>query len=171
MKCCRLRSVQGQGGDCRLQWSGRAPEDWNISCGFSTLVEVWAGGEVEKGRWGMSYEDCVCGQGKREARLCQAREDLGHREMVGQVSPENPGRQVAAVSSSFIQRVFVESLLWISHCFLCQEIAVMGKETKFPFFWFLPSEVGSQEEMMDEKRNYIFSQTQVCLFTIQKSII
>ena len=47
----------------------------------------------------------------------------------------------------------------------------MGKETKFPFFWFLPSEVGSQEEMMDEKRNYIFSQTQVCLFTIQKSII
>lgn len=42
-----------------LYYNGQG-EDWKISCGFSRLVEVWAGGEVEKGRWRMSYEDCVC---------------------------------------------------------------------------------------------------------------
>lgn len=54
-----LCKVSGQ-GDFRLEWSGGAPEDNRISHGFPSLVEVWAGGEAEEGRWRTSNKECMC---------------------------------------------------------------------------------------------------------------
>lgn len=51
--------------------------------------------------------------------------------MADQVSPENPGREVAVVSS-FIQQVFVESLLWISQFGMLRNSSD-GKRDKIPF--------------------------------------
>lgn len=51
--------------------------------------------------------------------------------MADQVSPENPGREVAVVSS-FIQQVFVESLLRISQFGMLRNSSD-GKRDKIPF--------------------------------------